>query len=427
MKPARTVSCLISAALILAAGGCGTDASNGGEGAANTSADTDRVEPAEEAPVDETVAGIRSFTGAFGELLAERGAGETENTVFSPLSLGYAFAMLRAGADGVTADQLDEVFGFPQGVHAAYNALSTGVVNTGEAADQTGPDATREPDEQPPDPVVSIANGLFVQDGIEPGEDFLNTLARQYGAGAEYVDFSTGSAAEKINDWVSDRTNERIDTLFDELDPRTVTVLANAVYLKAGWESPFDESRTTDEPFHLADGTTTEVPMMNKEAAELSYVDGDSWEAVQLPYVGGELAMWVVVPAGEPGQAPTVTAGMLEEFDHGEPTELDIALPRWDYGADAELLPLLAELGLRDLDDLGGIAEEVVVDDAVHRANITVDESGTEAAAVTGIAGVVSAPLPADKTIRADQPFSYAITHEPTGAPLFVGSVADPG
>lgn len=105
---------------------------------------------------------------------------------------------------------------------------------------------------------------------------------------------------------------------------------------------------------------------------------------------------------------------------------VDLALPRWDFATDVGLLPALKQLGLTSLDDLPGISPGASVSDAVHRANITVDELGTEAAAVTGIGMAVSAPPAAEVTIRADHPFAFAITHEPTGTPVFLGTVADP-
>jgi serpin B len=91
------------------------------------------------------------------------------------------------------------------------------------------------------------------------------------------------------------------------------------------------------------------------------------------------------------------------------------------------LLPALNTLGLTALDDFSGISQtRLGLDQAVHRANITVDEWGTEAAAATGLAFIVSMPPPPQFVVRADRPFAFAIVHQPTGAPLFIGHVADP-
>jgi serine protease inhibitor len=44
----------------------------------------------------------------------------------------------------------------------------------------------------------------------------------------------------------------------------TRLVLANAIYFKAGWHHPFEDSATSPEPFHLLDGSTLDVPMMHQ-------------------------------------------------------------------------------------------------------------------------------------------------------------------
>ena len=42
----------------------------------------------------------------------------------------------------------------------------------------------------------------------------------------------------------------------------TRLVLANAIYFKADWASEFNKESTSDQDFHLADGTTVSVPTM---------------------------------------------------------------------------------------------------------------------------------------------------------------------
>ena len=89
-------------------------------------------------------------------------------------------------------------------------------------------------------------------------------------------------------------------------------------------------------------------------------------------------------------------------------------------------LAKLREIGLTDLTNFGGISGSgLSVSDAIHRANITVDEQGTEAAAVTGIAIAICGGC-GPPAVRADHPFAFAIVHRPTKTPLFIGHVADP-
>jgi len=76
--------------------------------------------------------------------------------------------------------------------------------------------------------------------------------------------------------------------------------------------------------------------------------------------------------------------------------------------------------------DFSGIAGGLFIGQAVHKANISVDEWGTEAAAVTGISmGISAQPQPAVK-FTADRPFAFAIVGGKDRIPLFVGRVSDP-
>jgi serine protease inhibitor len=376
-----------------------------------------------DAPVEQTVTGLTKF----GQDLYTVAASPTKNTVISPLSIAYAFGMARAGAGGLTASQLDQVFGFPAlGPHAAFNDLDRRIGTVGKPPPRQSTRATRAPDKPPTPPVVAIANGLFVQNGMPVKDDFLRILAAQYGAGAQLVDFPSDQATDQINTWVRTQTAERIKKVFDRLDPLTRLVLANAVYLKADWQFPFNMDPTSDAPFTRADGTTVAVPMMHQRSS-LHYASGQGWQAVELPYAASELAMQVIVPQGAHTPAEMLSPGILSQVHVGLRTErVDLSMPRWDFATDLDLLPALRRLGLTALDDFSGMSADLRLAQAVHRANITVDEWGTEAAAVTGLAFEVSAPVQPPVVVRADRPFAFAIVHRPTGAPLFIGHVADP-
>ncbi|MGJ6964730.1 serpin family protein [Streptosporangium sp. G11] len=373
-------------------------------------------------PVAETVRGLTSFGHALFTATAKPGA----NTVLSPLSIGYAFGMARAGAAGDTATELDEVFGFPSGgPHTSLNALTRQIATTDDPPPLTEPDAERDAQERTPEPpVVGIANELFTQKGLSVKPEFLRTLAAQYGTGVRQVDFA-GNATEVIDAWAEERTAGRIKKVFDNLPAKTKLVIANAVYLKADWTTPFTDPPEEGATFTRADGTTTRTALMRRDDF-LPYAAGSGWQAVELRYAGDELAMWVLVPraGGSPGDllSPAVMAEVATGL--GE-RPVRLAMPRWDFSASLDLAESLAKLGLRET-DYSGITDGVFLEQAIHRANITVDEWGTEAAAVTGLAFAVSAPAPPEAEVRADHPFAFAIVHRPTLTPLFIGQVGDP-
>jgi len=412
-------------AIVVAACGTGNPSSVPADPLELRAAGVDREPPPADAPVNATVEGIT----AFGYDLYRVSAEPASNTVISPLSIAYAFAMARAGARGDTADQIDAVLRYPtDGVHAAFNAITRELVITAGPPPRTSPSATRTPGESEP-PVVSIANGLFVQEGVRVEEEFLRILASQYGAGAQAVDFTTPTAIEIIDAWVREQTADRIENLLDQLDPETKVVLANAVYFKADWALPFALGETTTESFTRADGSTVRAPMMSQES-KLRYATSDTWQAVELPYADSRIAMWVLVPTGQTTPAELLAPDTLSEVaTRLTPGRVDLSIPRWDFATGLDLIPPLQELGM-DVPfepgaDFSGMLPGVWIDQVVHSANITVDEGGTEAAAATGISIGVSAPPP-PAVIRADHPFAFALVDTHTGTPVFIGHVADP-
>ncbi|GAA1313917.1 serine/threonine protein kinase [Planotetraspora silvatica] len=378
------------------------------------------------APVAEVVRGLT----AFGHALYETTATATANTVISPLSVAYAFGMARAGAAGATASELDEVFGFPAaGPHTAFNALTRQIVTVDGPPPALDRKAVRDAQSSEPSaPVVGIANGLFTQQGMPVKQEFLRTLASQYGAGVRAVDFGE-DAADVINAWVDEQTAGRIKKLFERLDSATRLVIANAVYLKAEWEQGFADPPEENATFTRADGTTVRTKLM-RQSSDLRYASGSGWQAVELPYAKSDLAMWVLVPQRGASPAELLKPDTLRQVATGlTTTGVDLSLPGWDFGTDLELKAALKKLGLNtvfDGADFSGIADGLFIGQAVHRANITVDEWGTEAAAVTGLAFVTSARVGQNAEVRADHPFAFAIMHRPTSTPLFIGHVADP-
>lgn len=416
----RAVLAAALAAAFVAA--CGSNESRGNGKLALVASSKKRVVPGADAPVAATVSGMTDFgTKLFG-LVAE----PTKNAVVSPMSIAYAFGMARVGARGETAAEIDEVLGFPADPHPAFNRLSREIVTTTALPPKTT--AKRKPGDEPKPPIVAIANGLFVQRDVEVGRAFLDTLAEEYGAGVRTVDFKSMEALALINAWVREQTAERIEKLFDKLDGATKLVLANAVYLKADWVSPFAMNPTSDETFHSLAGEIT-VSMMHGLASRRHAIVAEC-QAVELPYFGDELAMWLLVPTGKAKPAELLAPVILGAVaDSLEQKSVDLSMPRWDFATDLDLVPLLRKLGMVapfDNADFSGMLPDVFIGQAVHRANITVDEWGTEAAAVTGLAFPTSGrPEPAVK-VRADRPFAFAIMHLPTRTPLFLGQVVDP-
>jgi serpin B len=378
------------------------------------------------------LAAVAGEDPAFGAaVLAALGEGSEANLAVSPLSIRLALAMAYAGARGETAAQMAEVLGYAlptDRLHAAFNALDLAIEDrAGTFSDGAGQRSIE----------ISIANALWGQAGFPVEQGFLDTLALHYGAGMRLVDFAAAAeeARETINNWVAGETNDRIPELIPAgvLSPATLLVLTNTVYLLADWALPFPGEATADGSFTRLDGTTATVPLMH-QLLSADYAAGDGWQAVDLPYVGGEVAMLVVVPdEGRYRETETLAAGLFAEARAGlSPTNLRLALPRFEFRTQASLPETLRSLGMIDafdagLADFSGISANggLFISDVIHEVFVSVNEAGTEAAAATAVVMLRSAP-PEPVALTVDRPFLFWIYDRATGSVLFMGRVLDP-
>jgi serpin B len=428
MRTIRWAALGVAAALATTACGGGKDDDVAGSNRTDQVvqvAGVSRLAPPADAPVGAVVTGMDAFAAQLFKAAKPDG-----NLVFSPLSIAYAFAMLRVGANGTSADELDQAFGFPAGFAAAFNALSQALITGGPATPPPAP-PTGEVNPPPAPPVLAIANGLFTQQGASYGQPFLTTLTEQFGGELRTLDFGKiDEALEAINTWAADHTAGRIPEILQQLDPATVLVLANAVYLDADWVTPFDDAGPA--PFKVG-AAKVDVPTMSVET-EVGYVKGDGFSAVELPYFGDRLAMRILVPEGSRKPGDLLTAKTMSAAARTTKTQARVTMPKWDFGTGLDLKKLLPDLGVRSVfdpngADLHGIVSDaqLFVDQAVHKANITVDELGTVASAVTALGvSVTSAPAQPPLEFTVDRPFAFVIVDTKTGAPVFVGQVTDP-
>jgi serpin B len=382
------------------------------------------------AELTELVAGNSAFAFDLYQSIRDTGG----NLFYSPYSISLALAMTYAGARNQTDQEMADTLHFTlsqERLHPAFNALDLELASRGQTA--SGKD--HEPFQ------LNIVNAIWGQTGFLFRTEFLDVLAVNYGAGLRLLDFFTDPEGSRliINDWVSEQTHGRITDL---VPPGVITaltrlVLVNAVYFNAAWKHPFAEEDTVDGPFHLMDGTEITVPMM-EEREDLGYAAGDGYQAVELPYDGDELSMVIVVP--DAGEFDSFEETLdIERFDgildNLSFWNVGLTLPKFTYESEFGLSGTLASLGMLDAfspddADFSGMTSEskLYIQDVVHKAFVSVDEAGTEAAAATAvIIGEVSAPEPLPFVeLTVDRPFIFVIRDIETGAILFVGRVLDP-
>ncbi len=371
----------------------------------------DRLPADPEAPTIEWATGVNTAGWHFHRHLEG-------NAVSSPVSIGTAFSLSRAGASADSGAALDKIFGFPEaGLHDAANAIDLRLAKASTGLT-----------------TLEVANRLFPDDGFSMLPEFLHTAAAQYGAALQPVDTADGAAAARaINEWVSERTRGLIPMIVDDsVVQDQEMVLVNTVYLKADWVEPFLPERTSDGQFTTGDNRSVTVPFMrDREPVRRRFVQFEGADAVELPYRGGQLAMWLIVPHDPDGLADvegSLDAETLAGLPSAAQTGLvDVTMPKWEQTLPpTDLFEWLCPQGFCLGARFDGIAPGIFISAALHGAKVIVDEKGTEAAAATALSFNESGPPPADLTIVADRPFLWAIVHPPTGVLLFVGRLVDP-
>jgi serpin B len=363
--------------------------------------------------------------------LYQRISENNKNTFLSPYSITLALAMTYAGAKNQTAQQMADTLHFmlsQEKLHPAFNYLDQELASREESAYSQDGKGFR----------LNIANSLWGMKGAYFVPEFMDTLALNYGAGIQMLDFMNAPESSRIviNQWVSDQTENTINNLLPEgsITPATLLVLTNAIYFNAAWESAFSENLTSPAPFYLSDNSQVMVPMMKNEA-KYGYVDAEGYQAVELSYNGLKLSMLVIVP--DSGLFETFESQFNEEqlnriIRSISRKDVILRFPKFKFGSGSiSLRKILSEMGMTDafsfaadFSGISGIAN-LAISDVVHKAFIAVDEAGTEAAAATGVV-FVETSIPQYIDVFIDRPFIFLIRDIETSAILFMGKVVNP-
>lgn len=438
----RDVLAASGALTVAALAGCTDGALNSPDtdsGATNSSID---LPTGTATAADEQLAELATGNATFGLELYHQLVGSNSGNLFlSPYSVSAALAMTYAGARGETRQEMTEVFEFTQGeaVHPAVSALREQL-----ASREDVPEHEYEGDAEGFQ--LDTANALWGQSGYPFANEFLDVLEANYGAGLREASFRSQPSAERqrINDWVAARTEGRIDELLPSgsISYSTRLVLTNAIYFLAGWEETFDAENTEEGTFTARDGSESTVPLMETHL-ESTYANVDGLEAVELPYVGEDVSMVLLLP--EEGTFQRVEGaldgrtllGVFDELGWGKGS---VVFPRIEFESSFQLSEALSELGMSSAfgsaANFAGMREEegggLFIDEVYHDTFLSIDEAGTEAAGATAVVmgeetGGGDEGPPDWGELRFDRPFLFCIRDRPTDSVLFLGRVVDGG
>lgn len=396
-----------------------------------------------------------------------------KNIFVCPLSLSAAFGMVRLGARGDSAQQIDEVLHFnelpkderkepsePSSKSKASDSSLEGQKQTTASQGQQG-ESTNEHrllgchfgkllsriDRDKAHYTLSMANRLYGEQEFPICPEYSDDITEFYHTTIESVDFQkdTEKSREEINFWVESQSQGKIKELFDKeaIDNSTVLVLVNAVYFKAKWEKEFDSENTVDAPFCLSENEKKTVKMMNQKGQfRIGFIEELQAQILEMKYTTGKLSMLVLLPSSSEDNVKSLQE-LEKKINHekllawSNPENMSekpvaISFPQFIMEDSYDLNSVLQDMGIRDVfdgtkADLTGISKSpsLHLSKVVHKTFVEVDEMGTQAAAASG-AVVAEKALPSRAEFNANRPFLFFIRHNGTQSLLFCGRVYSP-
>jgi len=355
----------------------------------------------------------------------------TGNIFNSPFSIFTALAMTYEGAKGETAQEMANVLNIEQGndtFHKYMQALNKYLNENSEYN-------------------ISTANAIWPSQYYSLLQDYIDIIKNFYDGEVSEVDYSDPvAAAEKINTWVEDQTNNLIQDLVspDVIDPiLTKLILTNAIYFKGTWMIQFDESNTTNREFTTSYDEKIDVKTMQLVDTEnfFNYTETQEFQVLELPYKGNEISMIIFLPTASSELSDIINNmdkdSYLEIINSMSRQKVDIYLPKFEIKTPLyKINDYLKNLGIKNafsgnadfsgLDGIGGL----FISDVLHKAYIDVNEEGTEAAAATAVVMWLTSIEPDDETQRktfdANHPFLFTIHQKQTNTILFMGTIENP-
>lgn len=362
-----------------------------------------------------------------------------DNFFLSPISVKMAFAMLANGADGNSRKQILDAFGYGSKSIDELNNYCQKLVSdwstlNSEYANKSA--QTSEYEKGVFQQTIETANAIWTDKRYPLFSEYIELCNNYFDAEAATLNFANKDSSLSImNGWCNQKTHGMIPSMLKDLDPLIITVMANALYFKADWVNPFEEYATQKADFTNADGALTQVDMMFQQEY-FNYVRTTIFKMAELPYTG-TTCMDIILP--DSGMSVSQCISKLNQarfeaaLENMSQKELRVHLPKFDLEFNHNLVKIMNQLGVidvfspltADLSKMGSGHTEAFVSDAFQLSHISVDESGTEAAAVTVLlfknTGVAEPIVPIEFNVN--RPFAYIIRDKQTGTILFVGKV----
>ncbi|XP_063803688.1 alpha-1-antiproteinase-like [Pseudophryne corroboree] len=343
----------------------------------------------------------------------------SENIVYSPIGIATSLALLLLGARAQTHNQILEVLDFntskisENDIHESYNHLLE-MLNKEDSELQ-----------------LNNGNALFIENTRKIQPKFLDDAKNLYHSEAFSTDFKKPEEATKqINDYVAKNTHGLIPELLSTVSQDAALYLVNYIYFKGKWEHPFDEKDTTEGDFHVNENTTVKVPFMTRTGF-YNVANNEDAIVIAIPYKGNASSLFIFPKEGKQKDVKeNYSYAAIKKWKKSFHRQVvTLSIPKFSISSSLDLKEILSKLGLVDMftdsADLSGItgAPSLKISKAIHKAVLTVDEKGTEAAGSTALEAI---PMSLPLRVVGDHPFMISIYHPPSRSVLFTAKIANP-
>ncbi len=360
------------------------------------------------------------FTKSSAEFLTSQ---NNENALWSPINAYIGLSMLAELTDGDSRKEILDLFGVMD-----IETLRSQVSAVWESVYE---DDRNE--------ISTLANSLWLEDGLNYNQDTMNNLAYHYYASVYQTDLGSVSANKEIGNWLNKNTGGMLKDNTDKinLSPDTVLALYSTLFFQAKWSDEFSSKDNTKGIFYGADGNSN-VTYMNKKLCQMYYYWHDDYSAVALTLKNGS-TMWFILP--DEGKTTTdvlrdtaygemISSGDGEEgWQNKKYMKVNLSVPKFDVSSTVNLKDGLNKMGVTKVFDTESSDFTAITSDtpvyvsAVNQsARVEIDEKGVKAATYIELPGAGSA-MPPEEIIDfvLDRPFVFVISKG--NLPLFTGVV----
>jgi len=344
---------------------------------------------------------------------------ESDNLLLSPVSTYYALLIAYEGSKKKTKQEFEKVL-YLNKSGSLYSDYLYSIVNKSDSCSN-----------------LKISNAIWLDNSLVVEGEFSKTVSDKYYSDFEHTDFAnTKSAVSDINEWVSEKTNHKIDKIVKDSDitPETKLLISNAVFFKGEWLIKFNIKKTNPAPFFTSADNQYKVDFMNMTES-LQYFENDEYQFISKPYRNSDLSFCIILPKklfGIEEIEKKMNPDFLNEIlDSTYYIKTALSIPKLKLELSYELSDALKRTGLNTAftneADFSGITKDAPLQfsKVLHKTYIELDEEKTEAAAATASTVRITG-LPSYKIFKADHPFVFFVIDNQSKAILFMGRYVKP-